>query len=774
VRTLETWLDAQARIDAARARRWFLLLAGLFLVAAPLAWRMGETTTALTLGGAGGLALLVTLLADGTGRARAQAGASRSGFEALGLEEAPESWGPDSVRACLRRLRQRLADALQREREQQRLEQLDGAGVELERRERELAAERTELRRRLGIDPGDGDLSLDRIARAVAAYQAASVEHRKAQASQQEAGYEQAKLLRDVEQFVTEHGAATPVDPDAAAAAVSDLRERSRTLRETLERLRGEHRRCEEIEAQLATLRARRAEVYEGLGIDSGDTETLRRWLGHREVVSGLEADAGRLRGTIAELEGRLSDQPALRELTVEEIDRLRLESESIAAGKDELIEQRARTLEAVERARRGQELEEAREQEARARDALESRLEEALFKTAGRFLLEEVATQFDRQSRPEILARAAELFERFTHHRYALQIDTAEDRPAYRAVEVDSGVGQSPATLSDATRVQLLLAARLAFASQADRQTRLPMFLDEVLTTTDPERFAAVAESLLLFAREEDRQIVYLTANPSDVGQWNRVLEARGIDPVTTIDLAELRGLDSVLGSRDGLEVPPLEKVPLPAGVTAESYGARLGVPQVDLLRPVTALHLFYLLRDDLDLLYALLLRRIRTIGQWRQFDREGGGATLVGREAAERVSALADVAEAFFAASNVGRCRPIDIQVLLEAGLTDVWVEPLGSLLDELGGDPARFLDALECRDDPRTRGFRSRVRDRLRHHLVQSGHLDERTPLDESAIHARVQARVSDHVDRGRITAEQVATLVHELHHRGAKRV
>jgi len=345
-------------------------------------------------------------------------------------------------------------------------------------------------------------------------------------------------------------------------------------------------------------------------------------------------------------------------------------------------------------------------------------------------------------------------LFERFTHRRYELKIDTGGDRPRFRAVETETGVGKSLAALSDATRVQLLLAARLAFASQADRQASLPLFLDEVLTTTDPERFVAVVESLQVFAREEDRQIFYLTANPTDVVQWNRVLERDGLGPVTTVDLAALRSLASGVSTKSDLEVPPLAEVPSPFGKDA--------------------LHLFHLLRDELDLLYALLVSRIRTVGQWRRLVDGGAGATLVGADAAAHISALADVAEAFFDASRVGRCRPIDTRVLREGGLSEVWVAKLESLIDELGGDPAGFLEALEAsRDDARTKGFRHSVRERLHQYLIQQGYLDEREPLDEAAIHSRVQASVAIHVERGLIRTEEVAARVHEMHHQGGVR-
>jgi hypothetical protein len=774
VRCLQNWQAARAEQQGTKPRRWFLVLGVVLIAAVPVAWWFGETSAAVALAVAGTLTLLLTLLTGALGGNRGGVDASRREYERLGLV-VPESWEPEAVEQRIRQLREQLADAAYRERELQRLEELETVDAELHQRERSLASDREQLRKRVGIDAGEGDLDLARVARALSAYQAASIEHRKAQASQQQAEHEQAKLLADIDGFVTGHGIAAPEDAAAAAAAVDALRERSRALRDAGERGRRERGRYKDVEGRLTRLCERRDRVFVELGLEPGDTERLRDWLGRREACLSLNVEVEQLSRKIGEQEERLSDRPELRDLPAEEIDRRALEAEALAARQVELIEERVTTRDAVRRAQRGKVLEAAAARVAKARDALEARLDEALYKKAGQFLLDDVTAQFDRQSRPEILARAADLFERFTHRRYEMKVETAPGGSSFRAVETDTGEGKSLAELSDATRVQLLLAARLAFASQVDRTARLPLFLDEVLTTSDPERFVAVVESLLSFGRDEGRQILYLTANPTDVVRWNRVLEGAGLGPATAIDLAALRGLASGVSTKSDLEVPPLTEVPSPAGMDAESYGDLLKVPRVDLLRPSTALHLFHLLRDDLDLLYVLLVSRIRTVGQWRRLADGGGGTTLVGHDAAERISALADMAEAFFDASRVGRCRPIDRGVLRDAGVNEVWIDKLQSLLDELGGDPARLLAALETsRDDARTRGFRSNVRDRLRQHLIENGYLDERAPLDEAAIHARVQVSVAVHVKNGLIRTEQVATRVHELQHQGGARV
>jgi len=772
VRCLQAWQAAGARQQALGPRRWFLALGVALVAAAPVLWWFGETSAALALAAAGVVTLVVLLLTGALSRSEAETDARRREFEQLGFEP-PASWESESVQERLNLLQQQRTEAAYRERELQRSEELEPADADLRRREQVLATDREALRKHIGIDPGLGDLDVARVARALWAYQVASIEHRKAQASWEQAEHERAKLLEGVGSFVALHGAAAPADEADAAAAVDALRERSREMRSAQDRRRREQGRCEALEGRLTELRGRRDRIFLDLGLEPTDEKKLKDWLERREDHLALSLDAEQCRRTISDLEERLSDRPELGDLPAEEIERRILEADASAGRQEALIDERATIRGAVRHTRRGKALEIATARAAKARYALEARLDEALFKKAGQFLLDDVTAQFDRQSRPEILARAADLFERFTHHRYELKVDTVSDRPRFRAVETETGEGKSLTALSDATRVQLLLASRLAFASHVDRDAVLPLFLDEVLTTTDPERFVAVAECLLVLVREEERQIFYLTANPTDVVQWNRVLQSKGLGLVTPIDLASLRSLASGADGASELQVPPALEVPSPAGKDAESYGYLLKVPRVDLHRPSTALHLFHLLRDDLELLYRLLVRHIRTVGQWRRLAATGGGATLVGSDAAERISALTDVAEAFFDAWRVGRCRPIDIGVLREAELSDIWIDKLESLLEELGGDPAKLLDALEKREDERTKGFRARVLEKLRAYLIQHEYVDEREPLDEAAIHSRVQVAVAVHVHKGVIRAERVAARVHELHHPGGVR-
>jgi hypothetical protein len=398
----------------------------------------------------------------------------------------------------------------------------------------------------------------------------------------------------------------------------------------------------------------------------------------------------------------------------------------------------------------------------------LEARRKELLHAAAGRFLLASVHEEYGQRGQPEVLKLARELFRRFTNNAYELVLDRGAEQPIFHAVENFSGDGKSLSQLSDGTRIQLLLAARAAFAAHVDTEAELPFILDEVLTTSDPQRFRAIAHSLEMMAREENRQIFYMTANPADIEWWNEMLRAEGRDPVTAIDLGHTRRIQVSGEDNRRLSVPAMPRIPSPAGISAEKYGLVLQVPPFDPFRTVSGLHLFHLLRDDLPLLHELLSSKIECIGAWRSFTTAVGSANPFDERAAAKVTALADVAEAFLRAWRIGRGRRVDDEVLQDRGgaISDTFLPALSSLARMHGGEPRSFMRAVEERKEESLKGFGPQRIERLRSHLVEAGCLDDREPLDEPSISGRVLVAVSDHLHAGHLTGEQVARLVHQL--------
>jgi len=398
------------------------------------------------------------------------------------------------------------------------------------------------------------------------------------------------------------------------------------------------------------------------------------------------------------------------------------------------------------------------------AREALAARREEAFEAAAAALLLDRVEEEHREVAQPPVLQRASGWFGAFTHHRYTVRVaDTGE----LVAQESDSGALRRLEELSDGTRAQLLLAARIAFATHAEGGVAVPLILDEALSIADPDRFDAVAEALLLLAAE-GRQILYLTANPHDCARWNRLCAAHGGEPPHTIDLAAVRTGQGALDI-DALTVAPADAVLSPDGLTAEAYGAALGVPPPDPARPA-ALHLFHLLRDELDLLYRLLAgARVATVGQWRTLSRGGGGAAVAGGPAAvAHLDALCDLAEGTLAAWQVGRGRPVDRAVLTASdAVSDRYLAPLAEVAAEVGGDARLLLSRLErSGKDPRTHGFRASKRELLTTYLREEGYLDSRDPLDDEALRARLLGELAPAITAGTVSMAEVSARVAEL--------
>jgi len=219
----------------------------------------------------------------------------------------------------------------------------------------------------------------------------------------------------------------------------------------------------------------------------------------------------------------------------------------------------------------------------------------------AGQFLLADVAEEHRTEHQPAVLADARDRLARFTHNRYDLVVDESGRIQVRDTVQ---GLLQQPNHLSTGTRMQLFLAVRLAWTSvQEGGREPLPIFLDEALTTSDPERFNAIAHNLQALADEEGRQVIYLSAEPADVVRWERTLERS----VNHLDLLAGRGGEPL--ERDQYEVATAaEPLPEPASRSPEEYAVLLGVPPVQPWFDAGAIHLFHLMRDDLPLLHQLM----------------------------------------------------------------------------------------------------------------------------------------------------------------------
>ena len=609
-----------------------------------------------------------------------------------------------------------------------------------------LNEQRTALLEKVGLESVGPDVEIVDLASALDRFRRSRIEYEGATSEVEQLEARHAGLLSDLALVLREHGEPVPEDAASAKAHLGTLSDRSALLTRAREDERRAIGETERASAERAATVDAIAGIYERASIDDVNLPALaallQRLPAYRDLVKSAENLESQIRLDRDELsragEGELADcdRPALERLK----DRLSSASDRAETLRNEIADIRARANEA----RQASSLQDLMAEMEKARTTLGDRRDEALLAGAGRFLIDQVEQEFEKNQMPRVLERARRHFSDFTYHGFDLHLARDTRHPRLFATDLRNGRDRELDELSDGTRAQLLLAARLAFAEEVERGTKLPLFLDEALDQSDPSRFDAIARSLGQIAHNDDRQIFYLTSDPLDAERISRALEPETCG-IFEIDLGDIRGRSQ--GIKDGrkLKVPPKPQVPSPRGLAVEEYGILLGVPPFSPAHGWRAQHLFYVLSDDPELLQAFLTQGIRQAGQWSSVSASTLGVRLGSHSMAKAyIDARIDLLEIFCEAWNEGRNRPIGRDALEQSrAISKRYLETVITIAEELGGDPQRLIEELRSRRRPDLAGFRRANADALESWLVDQGFLDERPVLDEDELTLRALA-------------------------------
>lgn len=720
---LRAWLAATGGGADVPRTAWLLVaLGGL----AAIAFGALSGSWLAALGGV--LTLIGVGWAAWTGRSGDEANARRD-FSSSGLKP-PASWHREAVVECLSAVDHSLADLRER-RARAEVTAEDRRRLEYVARELDtLERHRAQLAQDLGFDPELTAVGIDHFVRQAGAWQ-----HARGRCE----GLEQtiARLKRDIEDlaagvhsFLAEWHVEASQDPETLSAALRELEARCRAGADAERRLGELDRDIKHLEQRLNELDDEERELYRQSGLASGDQlalqariEALNPWQEQRERL----ADTSRRE---AEARRALADDVALL-AQVERGEHQALMTERDAAREEanrrESLQKRHTEIETrLEDAGADRRLEQAMSEVDAARGALADRLDEILLAEAGQFLLDEVEAEYRSEHEPEVLRDARERFRRFTHYAWDIKLDEAD---GFLALDLKQQALRSLSEMSSGTRMQLLLAVRLAWMRRLEQGVEsLPLFLDEALTTSDETRFTTVVESLEQIAREEGRQLFYLSARRHELQLWE---QATGKRP-HHIDLARLR-LGGEAAQAGDLVLPETESLPAPDGRSAQDYAAALQVPAVDPRRPEGSLHVFHLLRDDLPLMHRLMENwRVNTLAQLETLLQSNVAETAVGNKfTCDRLAGRCIAARAWIAAWRHGRGRPVDRIALEQSGaVSDAFIDRVADLAESLTGNGAALIAALRNGDVPR---FRTSSTDDLEQWLEAEGYIDANDPLD-----------------------------------------
>jgi uncharacterized protein YhaN len=325
--------------------------------------------------------------------------------------------------------------------------------------------------------------------------------------------------------------------------------------------------------------------------------------------------------------------------------------------------------------------------------------------------LIDRLERRCAEEDLPPQLRRASELFQVFTRHRYTLQFLGG----AFLAREGSQTLALHE--LSEGTRLQLLMAVRLAYVEHQEEPggIQLPLFLDEVLANCDDERALAIIDAIRIMAGS-GRQIFYFTAQQDEVEKWRTL----GGASVQVVDLANLRSLEAQRRIPLPLRDWARPAVPGPGDAPLLDYAQALGAPGAALWIPVHQQHPWLAcIEGDQPLLHDLLRGGLTTLGQMQRFlqDQEG--------PAPQRLRLSLTLLEAAQLALQGARPRPLDPAKLEQAEIRNLVDKTnLLAAFAEAGGDPRRLLEATIPGVGP-TRKVN------VKEWLVREGHLVEAAP-------------------------------------------
>ena len=655
-------------------------------------------------------------------------------FIRTGLAGPPE-WTLAAVEEYLRADidKPRSAFILQKERAAQAV----GIRAELDRVEADVArlqARKQEMAADLGFDPRLPSVSPDIFLQHCRQLAEAESRYEQTNASVNKVAGEIAEDAALVRDFLAPwrsadapaHGhAEEEQDIERLQVMFQHLKRRASNAREA----RKDTTRCQEnsqsIEQEIEGNRADIERLFTGCGLEPDARIELGRrlplldeWTAKRDVLQRARIEEDRIRS-------QLVDHPdIIKDVDEDRITKLQNEVAAVKRRANEytdLIRQQTEIETKLKQAGADHKLSQARAAVDSARDSLQDKLEEALLHEATETLLNDVEQTFQNENEPEVLSRSRALFQNITAHAFDLEL---EPDGTFSARDLRQQAPREISELSSGTRMQLLLALRLAWTeAQEQGGETLPLFLDEALTTSDDDRFMVMASSLEQLAEAGGRQIFYLSARRHEYALWK---QATGKQPPVT-DLAMVRFPRETNPPQD-YDIALSPPAPAPEDRDPEDYASVLGVPHFNPRLEPGAAHLFYLLRDDLDLLYQLMETwRITSLGQLKVLlDSDAGSNAVTETGLRDKLRQRCDAVRTWTALWRRGRGRPVNRIALEQSDIvSETFIDRVVKLAETVSEDGKALVQAL--REGKVSRFHTSKIDD-LERWLADEGYTDE----------------------------------------------
>lgn len=686
-------------------------------------------------------------------------------YAALGLEPVAE-WIPVAVTAALDRLRARLARGEVDREKAARWAALMDLRREADDASSALAQDVQRVVDELGVTIDANPESTHKIAEALDKWQRSTDDLARAEARVQVIRAEIAQTLAQVNETLSKYGAARATDDINAKALLDALGERVAQAREARSAITNHQHVIEtQTQPEIDSSQAELDHMYSALGLTSQDVATLREWCEKVPACKEAQKQVEESQTLVAAARSRLNTAPELLSLARPELEQRLDEATRQASGRADLQDKISRISAAIDVAKRGSSLEAAIAAESQALDALHAARTRDYAQVAGWQLTNFVQGQTRDVNRPQVFHLAREFLADFTAGSFQFDMDDSNP-PSFRAIETASGKGRSLDELSSGTRVQLLMAVRLAFIETMEHGPQLPLLLDEILGNTDDVRANAIIDATIAISRR-GRQVIYFTAQQDEIAKWqSRIAAMVDAPPHSVINLADVRNLAATgrsSGIRWGSSV--FEPVRVPDGTDLESARRIFNVAPIDpWAASLDGVDLWYLIPD------VLVLAKLRELGiaSWGQFKimRHGGIGKLVPSLTAvsNRADARARALEAALSQWRIGRAVPLSRQDLEASGAISVtYMDAVAELAARCDWDAAELLEAMRRKE---ISGFRKAALEELEEYLQAHGFVTDAEQLSPSAVRTSALLAVAESIEQGELEMQEVDALLQSI--------
>lgn len=578
---------------------------------------------------------------------------------------------------------------------------------------------------------------------------------------------------------------ATPITNSEQAQAVwSVLRDKAEQWNRLTDAYNTQTSRILELETRITRTNKQLSELLERLQISRDEEYRLVEWTRDLEAYADACTNEKTLTRTIDRLQNEIKAHPLFEQTCADgplfDMSRTEIEAtiEQLQSAEDtlqDLTEQIIRIKQQADSVREEHKLEQALGELDQKRQALYRLYEQNLAKLTGDALAGILSREIYTQGSTPVQKKASELFTRITRGRYRIEL-SAQDDQGFLAWDTVENRSKSLNALSSGTRIQLLLAVRLAFIEQYEAGVALPLLADELLANSDDERAGEIVDALVAIAAT-GRQVIYFTAQLDEISKWMSRLEAAGLSEADYA-LLPLSG-DSTAASfvppdasdnprpafADELpelhvNVPPPEQAPpLATGPNnaRTSYLNTLAdhnlIPAFNaVLEPIERLPVVHVL-DSPDTLYRVLrlgIFRLGMLTNWleaspgqAQSDVSGGSARsqpLLSPDERRSVKRWSLFFEHYLALRRQGHDRPIDREVLDASGaVSAAFSDRVNEALAAVEFIPSRLIEALRSGEVQR---FQSARTDQLEAYLQDNGYIARDAVLTNDELAARLR--------------------------------